>query len=74
MTKDVIREAVRDRYGRIAAGAEESCCGTSCCGGTSESSVSTAVGYDEEQLDLGTHDLQYGRSTYIIKIKMKRER
>ena len=50
MKKDVIREAVRDRYGRIAAGAEESCCGTSCCGGTSERSVSTAVGYDEEQL------------------------
>ena len=50
MNKDVIREAVRDRYGRIAAGAEESCCGTSCCGGTSERSVSTAVGYDEEQL------------------------
>ena len=50
MNKDVIREAVRDRYGRIAAGAEESCCGTSCCGGTSERSVSTAVRYDEEQL------------------------
>ncbi len=50
MKKDVVREAVRDRYGRIAEGAEESCCGTSCCGGTSETSLSTAIGYDEEQL------------------------
>ena len=58
MKQDAIREAVRDRYGRIAEGAEEGCCGTSCCGGTEqtsperspETSSSTAVGYDEEQL------------------------
>jgi SAM-dependent methyltransferase len=54
MNQDVIREAVRDRYGRIAENAEESCCGPSCCGGTSETSAetsaSTKVGYDEEQL------------------------
>ena len=50
MKKDAVREAVRDRYSRIAEGAEEGCCGTSCCGGTSETSLSTAVGYDEEQL------------------------
>ncbi len=57
MKQDAIREAVRHRYGRIAEGAEESCCGPSCCGGSGETSASTndvsvssAVGYDEEQL------------------------
>jgi SAM-dependent methyltransferase len=57
MNQDAIREAVRDRYGRIAEGTEESCCGPSCCGGPDETSaslkevsVSRAVGYDEEQL------------------------
>lgn len=50
MKQDAIREAVRDRYGRIAEGAEEGCRGTSCCGGTSETQASTAVGYEEEQL------------------------
>ena len=57
MTQDAIREAVRDRYGRIAEGAEEGCCGPSCCSDTDETSasstgvsVSSAVGYDEEQL------------------------
>ena len=56
MNQDAIREAVRDRYGRIAEGAGESCCGPSCCGGTDEASatkeasVSSAVGYDEEEL------------------------
>jgi SAM-dependent methyltransferase len=51
MKNDAIREAVRDRYGRIAEGAEEGCCGPSCCGGTEKTSQSTAVGYDDEQLD-----------------------
>ncbi len=57
MKQDAIREAVRDRYGRIAEGAEQSCCGPSCCGApdetsalTDEVSVSSTVGYDEEQL------------------------
>ena len=50
MNQDAIRDAVRDRYGRIAEGAAEGCCGPSCCGGTSETSPSTEVGYDEEQL------------------------
>ena len=57
MNQDAIREAVRDRYGDIAGGTEESCCGPSCCGADDETSaslnevsVSRAVGYDEEQL------------------------
>ena len=57
MNQDAIREAVRDRYGRIAEGAEASCCGPSCCGGPDETSsstheafVSSAIGYDEGQL------------------------
>ena len=53
MKHDAIREAVRDRYGRIAEEADEakgSCCGPSCCGATSETSTSSAVGYNDEQL------------------------
>ena len=56
MNQDAIREAVRVRYGRIAEGEQEGCCGTSCCGGksatshTTETSHSTALGYDDEQL------------------------
>ena len=57
MNQETIREAVRDRYGRIAEGAEQSCCGPSCCRApdetsalTDEVSVSSTVGYDEEQL------------------------
>ena len=53
MKHDAVREAVRDRYGRIAEEADEakgSCCGPSCCGATSETSTSSAVGYDDEQL------------------------
>jgi len=56
MDHEAIREAVRNRYGRIAAKADEaeeaevSCCGPSCCGGTEERSSSTALGYDDEQL------------------------
>ncbi len=61
MKHDAIREAVRGRYGRIAKAkdSEGGCCGPSCCGGTEKTSVdtsleasqSTAIGYDEEQLD-----------------------
>ncbi len=53
MKHDAVREAVRDRYGRIAGEADEakeSCCGPSCCGGTSGTSTSAAVGYSDEQL------------------------
>ena len=41
MKQDAIREAVRERYGRIAEGTEEDCCGTTCCGGTQETSPET---------------------------------
>ena len=53
MKHDAIREAVRDRYGRIAEEADQakgSCCGPSCCGDTSETSTSSAIGYNDEQL------------------------
>ncbi len=56
MDHEAIREAVRNRYGRIAAKAgdaaeaEEGCCGPSCCGGSEETSSSTALGYDDKQL------------------------
>ena len=42
MNQDVVREAVRDRYGRIAKEGEEGCCGPSCCGG-SESRIADLV-------------------------------
>ena len=41
MTYDAVREAVRDRYGRIAQDAEDTCCGTSCCGGEEDASDSS---------------------------------
>ena len=53
MEHDAIREAVRDRYSRIAEKAneaKESCCGPSCCGGEEKTSLSSAVGYDDDQL------------------------
>jgi len=53
MKHDAVREAVRDRYGRIAEEADEakeSCCGPSCCEGTGGTSTSAAVGYSDEQL------------------------
>ena len=49
MEHDTIREAVRERYASIAEDGG-SCCGPSCCGSGEEASVSTAVGYDEDQL------------------------
>ena len=42
MDQDAIRAAVRDRYGRIAEGAEEGCCGPTCCGDTEKSSSATS--------------------------------
>jgi arsenite methyltransferase len=53
MNQDVMREAVRDRYGRIAKDEEGSCCGPSCCGGSEQesSSLSTGLGYNREALD-----------------------
>ena len=42
MDQDAIRAAVRDRYGRIAEGAEEGCCGPTCCGGSEKSSSATS--------------------------------
>ena len=54
MSQDTIRAAVRERYGRIAEGVDDGCCVTSCCGGTGETvgtSHSTAVGYDDKELE-----------------------
>ena len=52
MNQDVVREAVRDRYGRIAKEGEEGCCGPSCCGGSEAESptLSSDLGYDREAL------------------------
>ena len=49
MEHETIREAVRDRYATVAEEAS-SCCGPSCCASTETASVSTAVGYDADQL------------------------
>jgi arsenite methyltransferase len=53
MEKEKIRKAVRDSYGRIAAGktperAPASSC--SCCGGTTPDTVSKAIGYSDGEL------------------------
>ena len=50
MEHDTIREAVRDRYATIAED-EGPCCSPSCCASGEGDSVSTAVGYDADQLD-----------------------
>jgi arsenite methyltransferase len=51
--KDVVREAVRDRYAEVAK-AGSSCCGAgaSCCGTTSmdPAEISARLGYSEEEL------------------------
>jgi len=52
MTNDV-REAVRERYGRIATEKNEGCCAPSCCGGGEKdaaASASLALGYSKEEL------------------------
>ena len=53
MKQDVIREAVRDRYGRIAEEGEEGCCGPSCCGSAEAAAPrpSSNLGYDRGELD-----------------------
>ena len=49
MEHDTIRESVRDRYSAIAEEGS-SCCTPSCCASDESTSVSTAVGYDADQL------------------------
>lgn len=49
---ETLVDQVRERYGRIAQGAESGCCGPKggCCGTTSESAVSLGIGYSADQL------------------------
>jgi SAM-dependent methyltransferase len=49
MEHGTIREAVRDRYTTIAEDGS-TCCAPSCCGSDESASVSTVMGYDEDQL------------------------
>src|SRR3989442_7875249 len=52
MPAEQLVERVRERYGRIAEGAETSCCGpkaaTACCGG--DGAVSAKLGYQAKDL------------------------
>jgi SAM-dependent methyltransferase len=53
MEKEKIRKAVRDSYGRIAAGKATECGPTnscSCCGGVTPDTVSKAIGYSDGEL------------------------
>jgi len=55
MEKEKIRKAVRDSYGRIAAGKTTGCGPTnssSCCGGTTCDTVSKAIGYSDAELKI----------------------
>ncbi len=59
-TKQEVRQAVRDRYARVA---DEStgCCGPSCCGDDgSARDVSEAIGYSQAQLDQLPEDANLG--------------
>lgn len=49
MSENTIRRVVRERYGAIARGEGDSCCGPSCCGG-SASDAGLDVGYTAEEL------------------------
>ncbi len=48
-TKEQIREAVRDGYGKIAK-TGGTCCGPSCCGSGTADQVARVVGYSEAEL------------------------
>jgi len=54
MKNHEIQDQVRARYGAIAAGAKNSCCGptSSCCGGSAVTAdkIAQAIGYSPEQL------------------------
>ena len=50
MNKDTIREAVRDRYGSIAAEAGRSCCGPAGCDAVGADSFSSHLEYGAEEL------------------------
>jgi arsenite methyltransferase len=53
MKDEQIRKAVRDSYGRIAAGRSTECGPTSscsCCCGSTQDAVSRAIGYNDEEL------------------------
>ncbi|MEN9354922.1 MAG: hypothetical protein RL318_2247 [Fibrobacterota bacterium] len=56
MTKDDLREAVREKYGRIAQDDAVGCgcAGTGCCsGGKDVQDISAALGYSDEELAAG---------------------
>lgn len=43
-----MREVVREKYGEIAEGKKEGCCGPGCCGGSE--GVATEIGYTSDQI------------------------
>ncbi len=51
MEKDVIKEQVRERYGKIALRGSSDCCSPDCCSGDSPIQSATVVGYDAKDLE-----------------------
>lgn len=50
MSQQTIRSVVRERYGAIARGEGQGCCGPECCGSSSGTDASLGVGYTAEEL------------------------
>lgn len=51
MEKDVIKEQVRERYGKVALRGSSDCCSPDCCFGDSPIQFATVVGYDAKDLE-----------------------
>jgi ubiquinone/menaquinone biosynthesis C-methylase UbiE len=51
MEKDVIKQKVRERYGRMALSGSSNCCSPECCSG-SQVEAATIVGYEAKELGM----------------------
>lgn len=50
MEKDVIKQKVKERYGRLALSGGSDCCSSDCCSGDSPAKAATNAGYDVQDL------------------------
>lgn len=50
MEKDVIKQKVKERYGRLALGLGSDCCSSACCSGDSPAEAAAIAGYGVQEL------------------------